>query len=64
MLPDETVLKDGACVKVAVPASRVVFAPTGPLNRDQDDVRRFADAAAAGIKRSEAMPCFSRSSMT
>ncbi|XP_071948572.1 putative aminopeptidase W07G4.4 [Antedon mediterranea] len=30
---------------------RVIFSPTGPLNRDYDDVRVFADAAFAGIKR-------------
>ncbi|XP_078421665.1 putative aminopeptidase W07G4.4 [Cetorhinus maximus] len=33
------------------PGARVIFAPTGPLNRDYDDVRRFGDAAAIGIKR-------------
>ncbi|XP_070540427.1 uncharacterized protein [Ptychodera flava] len=32
-------------------AKRVVFAPTGPLNRDYDDVRRFGDAAGKGVKR-------------
>ena len=30
---------------------RVVLAPTGPLDRDHDDVRRFGDAARAGIAR-------------
>lgn len=30
---------------------RMVFSPTGPLDRDFDDVRRFADAANAGVKR-------------
>eukprot|EP00057_Strongylocentrotus_purpuratus_P003119 XP_003725966.2 PREDICTED: putative aminopeptidase W07G4.4 [Strongylocentrotus purpuratus] len=30
---------------------RVVFSPTGPINRDYDDHRNFADAAGAGIKR-------------
>ncbi|MCR9247515.1 MAG: leucyl aminopeptidase family protein [bacterium] len=30
---------------------RLVLAPTGPIDRDQDDVRRFAEAAAAGIQR-------------
>ncbi|MEZ6197456.1 MAG: leucyl aminopeptidase family protein [Planctomycetota bacterium] len=30
---------------------RLVHAPTGPLDRDQDDVRRFADAAASGLRR-------------
>lgn len=48
---DESLLKDGGCVRVELPAARLVFAPTGPLERDQDDVRRFADAAAEGIKR-------------
>lgn len=28
-----------------------IFAPTGPLNRDFDDVRRFGDAAQKGIQR-------------
>ncbi|XP_072027911.1 putative aminopeptidase W07G4.4 [Amphiura filiformis] len=32
-------------------AKRLVYAPTGPLNRDYDDVRRFGDAAGVGIKR-------------
>jgi len=30
---------------------RFVLSPTGPLNRCEDDVRRFFDAAEAGIKR-------------
>lgn len=30
---------------------RLVFAPTGPLNRDYDDVRRFYDAAMDGVNR-------------
>lgn len=29
----------------------VVWSPTGPLNRDYDDVRRYKDAADKGIKR-------------
>jgi leucyl aminopeptidase len=39
---------------VAAPAlagSRLVLAPTGPLGRDHDDVRRFAEAAREGVKR-------------
>lgn len=35
-----------------LPGNRLVFASTGPVNRDYDDVRRFSDAAANGIKRS------------
>uniref|UniRef100_A0A0B7A4L9 Cytosol aminopeptidase domain-containing protein n=1 Tax=Arion vulgaris TaxID=1028688 RepID=A0A0B7A4L9_9EUPU len=35
----------------AVPSGRLIYSATGPLNRDYDDVRRFADAADAGIKR-------------
>ncbi|XP_077983580.1 putative aminopeptidase W07G4.4 [Glandiceps talaboti] len=30
---------------------RLVFSPTGPLNRDYDDVRRFYDAANVGMER-------------
>ncbi|MBR57057.1 MAG: peptidase M17 [Myxococcales bacterium] len=33
------------------PASRLVVSPTGPLDRDQDDVRRIADAARAGLRQ-------------
>lgn len=35
-----------------LPGNRLVFASTGPVNRDYDDVRRFSDAALNGIKRS------------
>ncbi|KAM7391360.1 hypothetical protein PAMP_022056 [Pampus punctatissimus] len=34
-----------------LPGNRLVFASTGPVNRDYDDVRRFSDAAANGIQR-------------
>jgi hypothetical protein len=34
-----------------VPGGRIVLAPTGPLDRDYDDVRRFGDAARAGLRR-------------
>lgn len=30
---------------------RLVVAPTGPVSRDYDDVRRYAEAASRGIKR-------------
>ena len=30
-----------------VPGGRLVLAPTGPVSRDHDDVRRFGDAAGA-----------------
>ena len=33
---------------------RLVFSPTGPLDRDMDDVRRVADAVARGVKRAVA----------
>ncbi|CAN7990629.1 unnamed protein product [Ixodes hexagonus] len=33
------------------PVRRLVYSPTGPLNRDQDDIRAFADAACKGVKR-------------
>lgn len=34
-----------------VPGGRLVWAPTGPLNRDYDDVRQVGDAARAGVER-------------
>ena len=35
----------------AVPGSFLVTSPTGPLNRDHDDVRRYTDAVLKAIKR-------------
>ncbi|KAK3743739.1 hypothetical protein RRG08_043471 [Elysia crispata] len=35
----------------AVPSGRLIWSPTGPLYRDYDDVRRFAEAATAGLDR-------------
>lgn len=42
-----------ACFLLAddLPGGRLVLAPTGPLGRDHDDVRRVGDAAAAGMRR-------------
>lgn len=34
-----------------VAGGRLVVAPTGPLTRDHDDVRRWAEAARAGLRR-------------
>ncbi|UJR21470.1 hypothetical protein I4U23_024555 [Adineta vaga] len=34
-----------------VPGKRLIFSPTGAVDRDHDDVRRFADAALAGVKK-------------
>lgn len=36
---------------MSVNGRRVVYVPTGPVNRDYDDVRRFEDAAVKGVKR-------------
>ncbi|CAH1784087.1 unnamed protein product [Owenia fusiformis] len=41
----------------SLPSKRLIFSPTGPLNRDQDDVRRFADAAIKGVKRALSAGC-------
>jgi len=40
-----------------LPSKRLIFAPTGPLNRDYDDVRRFQDAADRAIKRALSTGC-------
>lgn len=36
---------------MVINGERFVVSPTGPLDRCEDDVRRFFDAAEAGIKR-------------
>uniref|UniRef100_A0A673HIR4 Putative aminopeptidase W07G4.4 n=1 Tax=Sinocyclocheilus rhinocerous TaxID=307959 RepID=A0A673HIR4_9TELE len=49
---DCCVAEEVVVVKVpGLSGNRLVFACTGPVNRDYDDVRRFSDAAAKGIKR-------------
>ncbi|XP_074641735.1 putative aminopeptidase W07G4.4 [Tubulanus polymorphus] len=34
-----------------LPSKRLIYSATGPLNRDQDDIRRYADAAGVGVQR-------------
>ena len=49
---DNSAGEKGCVVGVpGVSGGRLVFAPTGPLDRDYDDARRWTDAARAGIKR-------------
>lgn len=51
-------------VKVpGLPGNRLIFASTGPVNRDYDDIRRFSDAASNGIKRSAMAGIFLSSSL-
>merc|ERR1719474_1351588 len=44
----------GCVVPISLPCKRLVYSPTGPLDRDYDDHRRFAEAAAAGMKKAMA----------
>lgn len=39
---------------LVIAGKRVVLAPTGPLNRDYDDVRRYFDAAKLAINEAKA----------
>ena len=49
---DKTFGKElNVAINEAVPGSFLVTSPTGPLNRDHDDVRRYADAVSKAIKR-------------
>jgi len=55
---EPVLLLDGAAkgkgctlVTVDLPAKRLIFSNTGPVNRDYDDLRRFSDAGFAGVKR-------------
>ncbi|XP_018015324.1 putative aminopeptidase W07G4.4 [Hyalella azteca] len=55
---DASAGKAGCVVRVAgVAGARVVYAPTGPLDRDYDDARRWTEAADAGIKRALGCGC-------
>jgi leucyl aminopeptidase len=38
-------------------SKRLIYSPTGPVNRDYDDVRRYSDAANKGIKRAMKAGC-------
>eukprot|EP00088_Acartia_fossae_P027413 TRINITY_DN2816_c0_g2_i1.p1 TRINITY_DN2816_c0_g2~~TRINITY_DN2816_c0_g2_i1.p1 ORF type:complete len:510 (-),score=168.22 TRINITY_DN2816_c0_g2_i1:7-1536(-) len=38
-------------VPVPLPAKRLIFSNTGPVDRDYDDLRRFVEAGCAGVKR-------------
>jgi len=51
---DEAAATKGCVASVALPCKRLVFSPTGPLDRDYDDLRRYAEAAEAGMKRARA----------
>jgi len=48
---DQGAQSAGCVVPVSLPCKRLVYSPTGPLDRDYDDQRRFAEAAANGIKK-------------
>lgn len=48
---DEAAETTVAVLEVELPAARLVYSPTGPLNPDYDDVRSYEDAAEKGIKR-------------
>lgn len=59
---DESVGKDIAVAPLELVSKgknlrRIVYSPTGPLNRDYDDVRRFFDAARDGVKRALKTGC-------
>jgi len=48
---DKKAATAGCVVPVSLPCRRLVYSPTGPLDRDYDDLRRFGDAACSGLKR-------------
>jgi len=51
---DKAAESKGCVVGVGLPCQRLIFSPTGPVDRDWDDLRRFGDAGKAGIKRAMA----------
>ncbi|XP_046383739.1 putative aminopeptidase W07G4.4 [Ischnura elegans] len=48
---DKAVETDGCVIEVNFPAQRLIYSPTGPLNRDYDDSRSYSEAASKGIAR-------------
>merc|ERR1719466_630198 len=48
---DKAAASAGCVVPISLPCKRLIYSPTGPLDRDYDDHRRFAEAAANGIKK-------------
>ena len=48
---DESLETLGGVFGVNLPSKRFVYAPTGPICPDYDDVRSFADAAKKGVTR-------------
>ncbi|XP_065350512.1 putative aminopeptidase W07G4.4 [Cloeon dipterum] len=48
---DESLHSEGAVLRVQLPQKRLVYAPTGEINPDYDDVRSFAEAGAKAVKR-------------
>nr|CAD7439392.1 unnamed protein product [Timema bartmani] len=48
---DDEAKELGAVVEVALPARRLVYSPTGKINKEYHDVRCFSEAAGRGIKR-------------
>ena len=48
---DNAFENEGGVVATSSGVGRIVYSPTGPLNKDYSDVRCFAEAAEKGIKR-------------
>lgn len=48
---DSSFEKDISFLDIDAKVKRLVYAPTGPVNRDYDDIRRYYDAAHNGMKR-------------
>lgn len=51
----------GAVLPINLPAKRLIYSPTGPLNMDYHDVRSFAEAATKGVKRYDSINIISPS---
>ncbi|XP_014212838.1 putative aminopeptidase W07G4.4 [Copidosoma floridanum] len=48
---DCALFERGAVLPINLPAKRLVYSPTGPIDPDYDDVRVYTQAAVKGIKR-------------
>lgn len=48
---DSSFEKEISFLDIDAKVQRLVYSPTGPVNRDYDDIRRYYDAACNGMKR-------------
>ena len=52
---DNALFESGALLPINLPAKKIIYSPTGKINPDYNDVRKFTTAAIKGVKRYEVL---------